>query len=110
MIEIVGVALACGFIIGLALGLKLGTKISTPKIDALDLTKAGERMENAERFENAAQIKPLKPLDPRIRMKMLDPKEVREYAVTGSPRHIPWSRRRKELEQEARQKRRRENA
>ena len=29
-----------------------------------------------------------------------------DYAVTGTPRHIPWSRRKKELEQEARQKRR----
>lgn len=29
-----------------------------------------------------------------------------EYAVTGTPRHIPWSRRKKELEQAARQKRR----
>jgi hypothetical protein len=33
-------------------------------------------------------------------------KEAAEYAVTGAPRHIPWSRRKKELEQAARQKRR----
>jgi hypothetical protein len=29
-----------------------------------------------------------------------------DYAVTGTPRHIPWSRRKKELEAAARQKRR----
>jgi hypothetical protein len=29
-----------------------------------------------------------------------------DFAVTGTPRHIPWSRRKKELEQAARQKRR----
>ena len=43
---------------------------------------------------------------PRVEDVKFTPKDAREYAVTGPPRHIPWSRRRKELEQEARQKRR----
>lgn len=92
MIEIVGVAMACGFVFGIAVGLKLGTSAKTPQIDALDLTAA-------------VSVPPFTG-EPFIKGELLDPKEAREYAVTGSPRHIPWSRRRKELEQEARQKRR----
>lgn len=94
-----------GLIPGILLGIVLGMRLEgyfakkmaedpeLSRIDALDLTEHIEKPISIWVPEDAAGF-------------TTKEKVAREYAVTGSPRHIPWSRRRKELEQEARQKRR----
>jgi hypothetical protein len=60
------------------------------KVDALDLT------EPALKFHRVPSIP--------VEKEFLH--QLETFAVTSKPRHIPWSRRKKELEADARQKRR----
>lgn len=85
-----------GILIGIVVGLSIPRRKQLVKhsaIDTLDLTK------NQEVIKRHSQV---------LAEAVAETPDLLagEYTVTGAPRHIPWSRRKKELEQAARQKRR----
>lgn len=84
------IGLFAGFLLGTIWALDPFATDNTPSIDALDPTLWTPVTHDFEGGKSYQETQ----------------KEVAEYAVTGTPRHIPWSRRKKELEQAARQKRR----